>query len=182
MGSSLGSICLHSLFLLTLSVLGLTPAASWSAIFYLCSGLDLLWLVLWLGLVSEVKQSKQTCNNNSSPFLRKLLTSSRVHLRALTTLTPMAVMVGAKLANVWLECLLTAKLPQYITTVRQMDVARTTLLSGLLSAVSFASILFSGALADLVAARQVVSLTVLRKVFEGVGEWINMWTFFSGIF
>lgn len=169
-GSSIGGIALQFLLFSAISVLG--KATAWSTIFYLCAGLDLLWLALWIVLVKEEPKFKAGAKKASTSLRNfpQAVVGMCLKLKIWCTSLPMLAMVIAKLANVWLDSLLTAKLSEYITSVLELDISQTTLYSALFNSITFVSILASGTVADCLTDRQVCNLTVLRKLFEAAGE------------
>lgn len=177
-GSQFGTVVmLASSGVIASSILG------WPSIFYISGAAGVLWSIAWFFLGANNPSEHKTISPEERQFIEKSLGQSddNAHKtkiptpwkRILTSL-PFYALLIVHCAHNWGFWTLLTELPSYMKNVLGMDIKKNALLSALPYLVMCLLSFFFSFLADVLAKRQCISLSVSRKLFNTIGHWIPM--------
>uniref|UniRef100_A0A8C8VQR6 Solute carrier family 17 member 4 n=1 Tax=Pelusios castaneus TaxID=367368 RepID=A0A8C8VQR6_9SAUR len=147
----------------------------WPYVFYILGGTGCVWCVFWFLLVYE----DPACHPRISAREKEYIVSSLAnqgssHGRSLPLLAmmkslPLWAIAIAYFCNDWLFYMLLTSMPTYMNDVLHFDIRENGLLSALPYIGNWLGTIVSGLLADFLLSKHLFSMTMVRKLFSGLG-------------
>ncbi|KAL9917688.1 major Facilitator Superfamily Transporter 12 isoform 3-T3 [Glossina fuscipes fuscipes] len=152
----------------------------WPGIFYISGSIALLWSLIFLLFGCDSPRN----SNNISKAERNYIEASTgateqsedvdVPWRSIFTSVPFFALIAAHCGFTWGFYTLLTEVPTYLNSALNLDMKSNALLSALPYFVMWILCLILSPIADLLIRRHITSVTVSRKLFNSIGQWIPM--------
>ncbi|RWS25487.1 Sialin-like protein [Leptotrombidium deliense] len=129
----------------------------WPTSFYIIASIGFVWSVAWFVFMTDLPEKHPRISEEELKFIK-------ANVR-----TVMASIV-AKTTGTFSYYVLTTELPLYLENVLNVPIKENGFFNSYMYLVVTVSLFVSGRVADLIKSRQLISNTVLRKIFQGIGN------------
>ncbi|KAI5091729.1 sialin isoform X1, partial [Silurus meridionalis] len=147
----------------------------WPAVFYCCGGAGCIWALLWFIMVSDEPRTHPRISDREKEYIITSIGSEggshgwSVPLRSMVCSGPLWAIILTQMCSNWSYYTLLTSLPTYMDTVLHFDLRQNSFLSALPYLGGWLFSVLSGALADKLLEKEIMSITTIRKLFTFAG-------------
>ncbi|XP_037956223.1 putative inorganic phosphate cotransporter [Teleopsis dalmanni] len=169
-----------AIILATSGVIFDSEALGWPGIFYISGGIALAWSVLFLYFGADTPAASKSISIAEREYIESLTGSGTdsqvlaVPWKSLFTSLPFYGLIAAHCGFTWGFYTLLTEMPTYMSSVLHLDVKANALLSALPYFVMWVLCLIVSPTSDWLINRNILNITVARKLFNTIGQWVPM--------
>ncbi|XP_023295724.2 putative inorganic phosphate cotransporter isoform X1 [Lucilia cuprina] len=152
----------------------------WPGIFYITGGIGLLWSVIFFIFGADTPRDTKMISKEEREYIEALTGSDQesktmaVPWKSIFTSLPFFGLIAAHCGFTWGFYTLLTEMPTYLNKVLHLDVKSNALLSALPYFVMWLLCLTVSPISDMLINRKILSVTVSRKLFNSIGQWVPM--------
>ncbi|XP_065369173.1 putative inorganic phosphate cotransporter isoform X2 [Calliphora vicina] len=152
----------------------------WPGIFYITGGIGLLWSAIFLIFGADTPRDSKIISKEEREYIEALTGSDQesgkmaVPWKSIFTSLPFYGLIAAHCGFTWGFYTLLTEMPTYMSSVLHLDVKSNALLSALPYFVMWLLCLTVSPISDMLINRKIISVTVSRKLFNSIGQWVPM--------
>lgn len=152
----------------------LTDYLGWPAPFYLYGALGICWSLVWIYVVYETPAKHPTITEEEKTYIEESIGESasaickdhRIPWKSFFTSLPVYAIIVANICRSWTFYLLLTSSPSYFEEVYGYDLSAVGVISALPHLIMTVIVPLGGQLADFLRRRQILTTTVVRKLFN----------------
>ncbi|RWS18898.1 sialin-like protein, partial [Leptotrombidium deliense] len=149
----------------------------WPTSFYIIASIGFVWSLAWFIFMTELPEHHSRISEDELKFIKENVRSTSntnndntVPWLKIFCSTAVMASVVARTTGTFSYYILTTELPLYLENVLNVPIKQNGFFNSYMYLVITVSLFVSGRVADLIKSRKMISNTILRKIFQGIGN------------